>query len=93
MCLGVPFIALRQLGAVEDHFGRHFLPYVKWCTRQSGAPPDSHYSSSVHDLLPNQAHPIVAPRGWLAQRTVRCTQPTVGASHVSRADRADDRWR
>jgi hypothetical protein len=24
--------------------------------------------------------------------TIRCTQPTVGASHVSRVDRADDRW-
>jgi hypothetical protein len=28
-----------------------------------------------------------------AHQTVRCTQPTVGASHVSRVDRADDRCR
>jgi hypothetical protein len=69
MRLGVPFIAPRQLGAVEDHFGRHFLPSVEWCTGQSGAPPDSHCSSPVRDLLPNQAHPTVAPRGWLAHRT------------------------
>jgi hypothetical protein len=27
-----------------------------------------------------------------APDTVRCTQPTVGAGHVSRVDRADDRW-
>jgi hypothetical protein len=54
----------------------------------------------VRDRLPNQAHSTVAPRGWLAHqtqfgahRTVRCTHPTVGASHVSRADRTDDRWR
>jgi hypothetical protein len=100
MRLGVPFIAPMQLGAVEDHFGRHFLPSVEWCTGQPGAQPDSHCSSPVRDLLPNQTHPTVAPRGWLAHRTlsgvhrtVRCTQSTVGASHVSRADRADDRWR
>jgi hypothetical protein len=91
MRLGVPFIAPRQLGGVGDQFGRHFLPSVEWCTGQSGAPPDKYYSCPVHDRLPNQAHPTVAPRGWLAHRTVRCTQPTVGASHVSRADRADDR--
>jgi hypothetical protein len=82
MHLGVSFIAPRQLGAVGDQLGRQFLPSV-----------DSHCSCPVHDLLPYQVHPTVAPRGWLAHRTVRCTQPTVGASHVSRADRVDDRWR
>jgi hypothetical protein len=99
MRLGVPFIAPRQLGAVEDHFGRHFLPSVKWCTGQSGAPPDNHCSCPVRDLLPYRAHPTVAPRGWLAHRTlpgahrtVWYTQPTVGAGHVSRVDCADDRW-
>jgi hypothetical protein len=100
MRLGVPFIAPRQLGAVGGQLGRQFLPSVEWCTEQSGAPPDSHCSCPVRDHLPNQAYPTVAPWGWLAHRTlfsahqtVRCTQPTVGASHVSRADRADDRWR
>jgi hypothetical protein len=93
MRVGVSFIALRQLGAVGDQLGRQFLPSVEWCTGLSGAPPDSHCSCPVRDLLPNQAHPTVAPQGWLAHRTVRCTQPTVGASHVSRADRVDDRWR
>ena len=32
MRLGVPFIDPRQLGAVGDQFGRHFLPSVEWCT-------------------------------------------------------------
>jgi hypothetical protein len=40
MRLGVPFIALRQLGAVRSPFGRQFLPFVRWRTGQSGAPPD-----------------------------------------------------
>jgi hypothetical protein len=36
-----PFIALRQLGAIEVPIGRQFLPFVGWRTGQSGAPPDS----------------------------------------------------
>ena len=100
MRLGVPFIAPRQLGAVGGILGRQFLPSVGWCTGQSGAPPDIHCSLSGADLLPKLAQPTVASPGWLAHRTlfgahrtVRCTQPTVGASHVLRADRADDRCR
>jgi hypothetical protein len=49
MRLGVPFIALRQLGAVGDQLGRQFLPSVEWCTEQSGAPPDNYCSSPVRD--------------------------------------------
>jgi hypothetical protein len=41
MRLGVPFIAPRQLGAVESTPGRQFLPSVAWRTGQSGAPPDT----------------------------------------------------
>jgi hypothetical protein len=99
MRLGVPFIASRQLGAVGDQFGRHFLPFVEWCTGQSGPPPDSHCSCPVRDLLPYWAHPTIAPPGLLAHRTlsgahrtVRCAQPTVGARHASPADCATDRW-
>jgi hypothetical protein len=40
MRLGVPFIAPRQLGVVGSPFDRQFLPFVGWCTGQSGAPPD-----------------------------------------------------
>jgi hypothetical protein len=38
--LGVPFIAPRQLGAVEDQHGRLSLPFVEWRTGQSCAPLD-----------------------------------------------------
>jgi hypothetical protein len=99
MHLGVPFIALRQLGAVGDQIGRQFLPSVEWCTGQSGAPPDSYYSSPVRDFFPFLAHPTVEPAVSLvhwtlsgAYRTVRCAQPTVGSGHVSPADFAADRW-
>ena len=98
MRLGVPFIALRQLGAVEDQHGRLFLPSVEWRTGQSGAPPDSHCSCLVRNLLPNLAQPTVAASGLLAHRTlsgahrtVRCPLPTVGVGHASPADCAADR--
>jgi hypothetical protein len=60
MRLGVPFIALRQLGAVGGIPGRQFLPSVGWRTGQSGAPPDIHCSWSGADLLPKKAQPTVA---------------------------------
>jgi hypothetical protein len=70
MHLGVPFIAPRQLGAVEVPIGRQFLPSVGWCTEQSGAPPDMNSSSPVPDHLPYQAQPTVGPPFLLAQRTL-----------------------
>ena len=98
MRLGVPFIAPRQLGAVEDNHGRLILPSVVWCTGQSDAPPDSHCSCSVRDPLPFLAHLTVAASGLLAHqtlsgahRTVRCPLPTVGAGHSSHADCTTDR--
>ena len=60
MRLGVPFIALRQLGAVGGILGRQFLPFVGWRTGQSGAPPNIHCSWSGADLLPKIAQPTVA---------------------------------
>jgi hypothetical protein len=89
MRLGVPFIAPRHLGAVGGQLGRPNLPSVGWCTGQSGAPPDSHCSCPVRNLLPFLAHPTVGPGGQLAHRTVQCPLPTVGASHASCAS---DRW-
>jgi hypothetical protein len=59
MRLGVPFIAPRQLGAVEDQLGKLSLPSVEWCTGHQTGPVDS----PVHDLLPNLAYPTVAPLG------------------------------
>jgi hypothetical protein len=85
MCLGVPFIAPRQLGAVGDKLGRQFLPSVEWCTRQYGAPLDSYCSSPVHDLFPFLAKLTIGSLDLLAHRTlsgahrtVRCDHPTVG---------------
>jgi hypothetical protein len=87
MRLGVPFIAPRQLGAVEDQHGRLSLPSVEWRTEQSGVPPDSYCSLSGADLLPFLAQTTVAAPGPLAHRTlsgahwtVRCLLPTVGAA-------------
>jgi hypothetical protein len=97
MRLGVPFIAPRQLGAVGGQQGRPNLPFVGWCIRQSGAPPDSHCSCPVRDLLPFLAHPTVEASSPLAHwtlsgahRTVRCPLSTVGAGHASPADCATD---
>jgi hypothetical protein len=70
MRLGVPFIASRQLGAVGGILGRLILPSVGWRTAQSDAPPDSHCSCPVRNLLPFLAHPIVADSWQLAQRTL-----------------------
>jgi hypothetical protein len=103
MRLGVPFIAPRQLGAVEDQQGRLSLPSVKWRTGQSGAP-DSHCRRSGADVLSFLAQTTIAAPGRLAHRTlsdahrtVRCPLLTVGAGHASSADCAanrcaGDRW-
>jgi hypothetical protein len=100
MRLGVPFIAPRQLGAIGGQLGRTNLSSVGWCTEQSGAPPDTHCSCPVRDLLPYLTHPTIGPQGWLAHwtlsgahRTVRSAQPTVAAGHASLADCAADCWR
>jgi hypothetical protein len=102
MRLGVPFIAPRQLGAVESNPGRQFLPSVAWRTGQFGAPPDSsvhHRTLSGADFLPYLAKPTVGSLGAVgAPDTVRCTPdspvppPDRWLGHVSRADRAADRW-
>jgi hypothetical protein len=87
MRLGVPFIALRQLGVVGDQQRRLRLPSVGWRTGQSGAPQDSHCSMSGADLLPILAQTTVADSWQLAHRTlsgahriVRCPLPTIGAA-------------
>jgi hypothetical protein len=82
MCLGVPFIAPRQLGAVGCIPGRQFLPSVAWRTGQSGAPPDTVRcplpTVGSATCLTRIARPTVGPTDrWpdrpLAHRTVRCT--------------------
>jgi hypothetical protein len=105
MCLGVPFIAPRQLGAVGGQQGRPKLPSVGWRTGQSGAPPDNHCSCPLRDLLPILVQTTVADLWQLAHRTlsgvhqtlsgahrtVWCPLPTVGVGHTSPADCAADR--
>jgi hypothetical protein len=77
MCLGVPFIAPRQLGAVGGQQGRPKLPSVGWRTGQSGAPPDNHCSCPVRDLLPILVQTNVADSWQLAHRTLSNAHRTV----------------
>jgi hypothetical protein len=88
MRLGVPFIAPRQLEAVESNPGRQFLPSVDWRTGQSGAPPDtircgflSYFGAADRWILGAVGAPDspVSPSDrW--------------PGHASRADCAADRW-
>jgi hypothetical protein len=71
---------------------------VRCTIGQSGAPPDSHCSCPVSDLLPILAQTAVADSWQLAHqtlsgahRTVWCPLPTIGAGHASPADCAADR--
>ena len=76
MRLGVPFIAPRQLGAVESISRRQFLPSVAWRT----AAPDSpvhHRTLSGADLFPYLAKPTVAVLEPLAHRTLSGAHRTV----------------
>jgi hypothetical protein len=83
MRLGVPFIAPRQLGAVESIPGRQFLPSVAWRTRQSGAPPDTVRCGSPSLFGEADCWHLGAVG---APDTVRCTpdspvpHPTVGSA-------------
>jgi hypothetical protein len=95
MHIGVPFIAPRQLGAVESILGRQFLPSVAWRTGQSGAPPDTvrcEFLSCFGAADCWRFGAIGAPD------TVRCTpdSPVPPSDrwlcNVSRADYAADRW-
>jgi hypothetical protein len=95
MRLGVPFIAPRQLGVVECIPRRQFLPSVAWRTGQSGAPPDTVRCGSP-SLSGEADRWHLGAVG--APDTVRCTPdspvppPDRWLSHVSRVDRAADRW-
>jgi hypothetical protein len=102
MRLGVPFIAPRQLGAIEDQHGRPSLPSVEWrtgvCHRTATV------ACPVRDFLPNRAQSTVAAPGPLAHqtlsgahRTVRCPPPTIGVAtrrpQISQPTVGDsDRW-
>jgi hypothetical protein len=89
MRLGVPFIALRQLGAIGSQQGRPSLPSVEWRTGQSGAPPDSHCRQSSADILPFLVQMTAAPPGQLAHRTLSGApcRPLVRATRLPRIAR------
>ena len=69
MRLGVPFIAPRQLGAVESILGRQFLPSVDWRTRQSGVD----FFPVLAQLTVEDPEPLAHQTLSGAHRTVRCT--------------------
>jgi hypothetical protein len=88
MRLGVPFIAPRQLGAVESIPGRHFLPSVDWRTGQSGAPPNTvrcRFLSCFGAADRWRFGAVGAPDSPVLPSD-RCP------GHASRADCAADRW-
>jgi hypothetical protein len=77
MRLGVPFIAPRQLGAVESIPGRQILPSVAWRTGQSGAPPDTvrcEFLSLFGEAVRCRLRAVGAPD------TARCSNVTVGSA-------------
>jgi hypothetical protein len=97
MRLGVPFIAPRQLGAVECIPGRQFLPSVAWRTGQSGAPPDtvwcgflSFFGEADHWRLGAVGAPDTVRCPLLAvgsaTRRARIKRPTVGPATVGSPD-------
>ena len=95
MRLGVPFIAPRQLGAVESNSGRLILPSVDWCTGQSGA---HRTLSGARFLSLNGAADRCRSGSRWRTGHVRCTPDSPvppsdrWLGHVSRADSAADRW-
>src|SRR5690349_20406666 len=88
MRLGVPFIAPRQLGAVESISRRQSLPSVAWRTGQSGAPPDTVRCGSL-SLFGEANHCIFRAVGAPDSPVPLLT---VGSCHTSRTDSAADRW-
>jgi len=91
MRLGVPFIAPRQLGAVENTSGRLSLPSVVGRTGQSGA--HRTLSGARFISINSEADRCRPLQIWRtgqsgAHRTVRCFLPTVGSATC----RAPDRW-
>jgi hypothetical protein len=95
MRLGVPFIAPRQLGAVENKLGRQILPSVIGRTGQSGA--HRTVSGARSPSLNGEADRCRSGRRWRTGH-VRCTPDSPvppsdrWLGHVSCAESAADRW-
>jgi hypothetical protein len=95
MRLGVPFIAPRQLGAVECIPGRQFLPSVAWRTVQSSAPPDTvrcRSPSLFGEADRWRFGAVGAPDTVWSTPDSLVTPPDRWLGHVSRADHAADHW-
>jgi hypothetical protein len=98
MRLGVPFIAPRQLGAVENKSGRPSLPSVVGRTGQSGA--HRTLSGARFISINSAVDRCRLLEIWepMAHRTCPVHTGQSGApsdrwpGHVSRADSAVDRW-
>jgi hypothetical protein len=92
MRLGVPFIALRQLGAVGSNPGRQILPSVGWRTGQALFT----VRCRLLSLIGADDHWRFGAIG--APDTIRCTPDSpmppsdCWLGHASRADCAVDRW-
>jgi hypothetical protein len=95
MRLGAPFIAPRQLGAVESNPGKQLLPSIAWRTGQSGGPPDSVRCGSLSlfgeadrwclgavgapDTVRCPSRPLAWPRVARGSRGRPLARPTVGS--------------
>jgi hypothetical protein len=100
----VPFIAPRQLGAVGGQLGSPNLPSVRWCTGQSGAPPDSpvyHQTVTVAvrcmiSFLFWCIRPLVLGIGWRTGQSGVPNRPLLRATRRPRIAQpivgAGDRW-
>jgi hypothetical protein len=93
MCLGVPFIAPRQLGVVGDQHGRLSLPSVEWRTRQSGAPPDRSCRRFGARSPSKFGISDCCSSGLTGAPDSPVHQLTIGVVHVSREDCTADHWR
>jgi hypothetical protein len=90
MRLGVPFIAPRQLGAVESNPGRQILPSVVWRTGQSGA--HRTMSGARFLSLNGEADRCKFGSRWRTGHVFTKPPSSRWFGHVFRADRAADRW-
>jgi hypothetical protein len=81
MRLGAPFIASRQLGAVESNLGRLILPSVDWRTGQSGAHRTLYGARfpSINGVV-DRWQPVGAPDMSGAHPTDRCPLLAVGSA-------------
>jgi hypothetical protein len=97
MRLGVPFIALRQLGAVESNQRRQFLPSVAWRTGHCPvrisfliwrSRPLAHLEPLAHRTLSGAHRTVRCPLLTVgsAMRHARIKRPTVGPATVGSPD-------